>query len=319
MKRRVLSAVLVAVLLSALLAGCRDSMRSEPVDGTTVPTTTTTTTTTTATTTENLKTTFPESETRKIYPGLVKDPDGTYSYKLAEFETYYDGSNETRTANLKAAAHKIDDIVIPDGQVFSFNQTVGKRTVTAGYSEAKIIRDGEFVDGLGGGVCQVSSTVFRCVLLANVEIVARANHSLEVSYVRLGGDATVQWNSCDFQFKNNLGCDMKLKMSCSGGVLTCEAYGKKDVRPGDVDVSITKNGDTYTLTRTVNGKTNYTTQSKYAKPKPSTTKPPATTAAAAAKPQKTKAPKTKAAKKKTTEKKTTKKKAAKKKAADDEE
>ena len=268
MKKRIICVLLAAAVIVSALTACTmrtpdtDDVQSESGD-----TTVTTTTATTATTTEDVNTTFPEDETMKIYKGLSKDTEGSYPYKIAAFTTHYDSSNTTRTANLRAAADKIDDVVIPDGQVFSFNQTVGKRTVTAGYDTAKIIKDGEFVDGLGGGVCQVSSTIFECVLRANAKIVSRAAHSLEISYVALGGDATVQWNTCDFQFENTLGCAMKLKMSCSGGALTCEAYAKKDVDVGDIDISITRSGDTYTLRRSGNGNVNYTTHSKYAKPK----------------------------------------------------
>lgn len=265
MKKKIFCLILSAVTVISLFAGCSKSVNESGNESSSKKETTTVTTT--ATTTEDTKTTFPEEETMKVYKGLAKDPDGSYPYKIAEFTTHYDGSNKTRTANLKAAADKIDNIVIPAGQVFSFNQTVGKRTVTAGYQEAKVIKDGEFVDGLGGGVCQVSSTVFECVLRANVKIVSRAAHSLEISYVKLGGDATVQWGSVDFKFKNTLGCDMKLTMTCSNNELVCRAYAKDDVKVGDVNINITKSGDTYTLKRTVNGKVNYTTQSRYKKQK----------------------------------------------------
>jgi vancomycin resistance protein YoaR len=164
---------------------------------------------------------------------------------------------------LQAAVDKINNVKIPNDAVFSFNQTVGKRTVTAGYETAKVIQDGEFVDGLGGGVCQVSSTVFECVLRANMDIVRRTNHSLKISYVPLGGDATVQWNSKDFQFKNNLGCDVRLKMTCKNGKLTCSVYAKEDIDVGKVVIKIKQDGENYVLTRTVNGKKNYTTTSHY--------------------------------------------------------
>lgn len=276
MNKRIICTILSVVIVAAAFASCS---ANKPVteDETSTVTETTTTTTTTETTTENVKTTFPETKTVKIYKGLSKDKEGSYPFEIASFTTHYDSSNTTRTANLKAAADKIDDILVPKGQVFSFNQTVGKRTVTAGYEEAKIIKDGEFVDGLGGGVCQVSSTVFESVLRANCKIVSRAAHSLEISYVKLGGDATVQWNSCDFQFKNTTGSDIKLKMNCSGGSLTCSVYAKSDIDVGDIDIKITKSGDVYTLRRYVNGTVNYTTHSKYAKPKPTTTKAKKTT------------------------------------------
>lgn len=264
--KNILAVLLAFTVIICTVTGCTASGDKEEETSET-----TTETTTKPTTTEDLATTFKESDTMKIYPGLSKDSEGDYPYELAAYTSYYRSSDETRTANLKAAVSKLNNIKIPDDAVFSFNQTVGKRTVTAGYETAKVINGGEFVDGLGGGVCQVSSTLFECVLRANVEIVYRTNHSLEIGYVPLGGDATVQWSSKDFKFKNTLGCDVRIKMTCEGGKLTCKLYGKKDVKPDNVKINIKKDGEQYVLTRTVDGKQNYRTVSKYNKPKPSTT------------------------------------------------
>lgn len=264
--KNILAVLLAFTVIICTVTGCTASGDKEEETSET-----TTETTTKPTTTEDLATTFKESDTMKIYPGLSKDSEGDYPYELATYTSYYRSSDKTRTANLKAAVSKLNNIKIPDDAIFSFNQTVGKRTVTAGYETAKVINGGEFVDGLGGGVCQVSSTLFECVLRANVEIVYRTNHSLEIGYVPLGGDATVQWNSKDFKFKNTLGCDVRIKMTCEGGKLTCKLYGKKDVKPDNVKINIKKDGEQYVLTRTVDGKQNYRTVSKYNKPKPSTT------------------------------------------------
>ena len=265
--KNIIAVLLILTIIICTVTGCTAGGDKEEETSET-----TTETTTKPTTTEDLETTFKESDTMKVYPGLSKDCDGDYPYELATYTSYYRSSDETRTANLKAAVSKLNNIKIPDDAVFSFNQTVGKRTITAGYETAKVINGGEFVDGLGGGVCQVSSTLFECVLRANVEIVYRTNHSLEIGYVPLGGDATVQWNSKDFKFKNTLGCDVRIKMTCEGGKLTCKLYGKKDVKPNNVKINIKKDGDQYILTRTVDGEQNYRTVSKYSKPKPTTTK-----------------------------------------------
>lgn len=270
--KKIIAVLLALTVIACAISGCTAGKTEEEKTSET-----TTVTTTKPTTTEDLETTFKESETMKIYSGLSKDSEGDYPYELASYTSYYRSSDETRTANLKAAVGKLNNIKIPDDAVFSFNQTVGKRTVTAGYKTAKVINGGEFVDGLGGGVCQVSSTLFECVLRANVEIVYRTNHSLEISYVPLGGDATVQWNSKDFKFKNNLGCDVRIKMTCEGGKLTCKLFGKKNVKVDNVKINIKKDGEQYVLTRTVDGKQNYRTVSKYSKPKPSTTKKETTT------------------------------------------
>lgn len=290
--KNIIAVLLILTIIICTVTGCTAGGDKEEETSET-----TTETTTKPTTTEDLETTFKESDTMKVYPGLSKDSEGDYPYELATYTSYYRSSDETRTANLKAAVSKLNNIKIPDDAVFSFNQTVGKRTITAGYETAKVINGGEFVDGLGGGVCQVSSTLFECVLRANVEIVYRTNHSLEIGYVPLGGDATVQWNSKDFKFKNTLGCDVRIKMTCEGGKLTCKLYGKKDVKPNNVKINIKKDGDQYILTRTVDGEQNYRTVSKYSKPKP---KP--TTTKKSDKNKKDKKDKDKKAKKTTTKK-----------------
>ena len=266
--KKILSVITVAVLLSAMLVSCKqnaDVTKQDTTESTTV-------TTTTATTTEDISTTFEEAHTYKVYPALQKDPDGSYPYEASSFTTYYQPSNETRTTNIQNAVSRLDDLCIPDGATFSFNQTVGKRTVLAGYEEAKIVKGDEFVDGLGGGICQVSSTIFQAALRANLDITVRACHSLEISYVPLGADATVQWNSQDFQFKNDSGSDLRLSVYASDGKLNCTIYAQDDITPGDLSVDISKSGETYTLTRTVNGTVNYSTSSKYQKPKETTTK-----------------------------------------------
>lgn len=265
-----------AVFLAAVMICCIFTACSETADvskTTDNPSETSSTTTTTMRTTEDLSTTFKEAETNKIYPALSKDPDGDYPYEIASYNTTYMSSNTTRTTNIHNAVDKLNNVVVPAGETFSFNQTVGKRTVLAGYEEAKVVKGDEFVDGLGGGICQVSSTVFQSVLRANLEIKVRACHSLEISYVPLGGDATVQWNSQDFQFVNNSQSDIRLSVTANDGTLTCTVYAKDDIRPaGKVEVKIKKDGKSYVLTRSVDGEVNYTTYSKYAKAKTTTTK-----------------------------------------------
>ena len=266
--KKLLAVVLAAVILTAALAGCSESA---DVNATADTEKTTTTTTTTTRTTEDINTTFKEASTGTVYPALNKDANGDYPYRLSTYTTYYDVKNSTRTKNIDNAVSKLDNLLISDGSTFSFNQTVGKRTVLAGYEEAKVVQGDEFVDGLGGGICQVSSTVFQAALRANLNITVRACHSLEISYVPLGADATVQWNSQDFQFKNNSGTDIRMSITAENGTMTCSIYAKEDIDIGDVDIKVSKNGSEYVLTRTVNGEVNYTTYSKYSKAKTATT------------------------------------------------
>ena len=229
-------------------------------------------TTTTMRTTEDTATTFKEAQTNTVYPALTKDTSGSYPYEISSYTTYYTASNVTRTNNIHSAVEHLNNLKIPAGKTFSFNQTVGKRTILAGYEEAKVVNGKEFVDGLGGGICQVSSTIFQAVLRANLKIKVRACHSLEITYVPLGGDATVQWNTQDFQFVNDSACDIKLSVYAENGTLTCKVLAKEDITPGEVKIDIKKSGKSYTLTRTVDGEENYKTYSKYSKPKTTTKK-----------------------------------------------
>ena len=256
--KKIIAVFCTAVLITSMLAACSNSQQASGNNVQSSADSASTTESTTMRTTEDLSTTFKEAETNTVYPALKKNFDSSFPYEIASYSSYYLSSNETRTKNIHEAVDHLNGIVIPAGKTFSFNQTVGKRTVLAGYQAAKVVQGDEFVDGLGGGICQVSSTVFQSVLRANLQIKIRACHSLEISYVPLGGDATVQWNSQDFQFVNNSNCDIRLIVTANDGKLTCTVEAKED--------------KSYVLTRTVDGNVNYTTYSKYAKPKSATTK-----------------------------------------------
>lgn len=144
---------------------------------------------------------------------------------LASYTTSFDPSLVNRSYNISVAAAAMDNLLVPPGEVVSFNAIVGPRDSTAGYREAPIIIDNQFEDGMGGGVCQVSSTLYNAVLLANLEIVERANHSLPVTYVPVGLDATVVYGAVDFKFKNNTGSYIFIKRSIGRGRLTFKVYG----------------------------------------------------------------------------------------------
>lgn len=153
---------------------------------------------------------------------------------LAGYYTWFDPGKVSRTYNIKVAAHAFDEQLIrPDHEV-SFNKVVGPRSSEAGYKNAPVIINNEYVDGLGGGVCQVSTTLYNCVLLAGLEIVERSNHSLPVSYVPIGRDATVVYDALDLKFRNNTGSYIYIKSFVSGGQIGFKIYGntayKKDVR-----------------------------------------------------------------------------------------
>ena len=117
--------------------------------------------------------------------------------------TTFASSGENRINNIKLAASKLDGLVLMPGETFSYNDTIGQRTKEAGFLEAGAYADGEVVQEIGGGICQVSSTLYCATLFANLETVSRTNHYFRVDYLPIGYDATVSWPKPDFKFRNN--------------------------------------------------------------------------------------------------------------------
>ena len=148
--------------------------------------------------------------------------------KLSTYTTRYDGGDENRSTNLEIACEKINEKIILPGETFSYNKTLGARTTSAGYKTAKVYENGAVVDGIGGGICQISSTLYNAVLKSNLEIVERRNHQFITSYVPEGRDATVAYGVTDFKFKNNRKYAIKIKATASNGVATIDIYGIKE-------------------------------------------------------------------------------------------
>jgi vancomycin resistance protein YoaR len=146
----------------------------------------------------------------------------------ASFTTYFDGENKGRCHNIKLAAEKINGSVIPAGEVFSFNEVVGERSVKNGFTQAKIIEEGRFVEGIGGGVCQVSTTLYNAALLSGQEIKEYHPHSLKVGYVPLSRDAMVSGNYYDLKIKNTGLTPIYVAMKVGEGSITCTIFGKSD-------------------------------------------------------------------------------------------
>lgn len=163
-------------------------------------------------------------------PNITTDEIGTEAFPdlLGTFSTKYDASNKSRTTNLSLASGKINGTVIMPGETFSYNKVVGERTIAAGYKEAKVYSNGRVVDGLGGGICQISSTLYNTIVFANLEIVSRRNHQFTTSYVPAGRDATVVYGSTDFVFKNTRKYPVKIKSSVANGIAKIDLYGIKE-------------------------------------------------------------------------------------------
>lgn len=179
--------------------------------------------------------TFTEPEITVNDLGMDPFPD-----LLATYSTKYI-NNRDRTTNLRLASNKINGTVIMPGENFSFNKVVGRRTESAGYKNAAIFSDGQVTDGLGGGICQVTSTLYNAVVFANLNITSRRNHMFVPSYVTGGRDATVVYGSTDFKFENSRSYPIKIVSSVEGGIATVSIYGYKNQNDPEYDISIETN------------------------------------------------------------------------------
>lgn len=146
---------------------------------------------------------------------------------LGIYTTYFNNNDLNRTANIRLAAEKINGTLLQPGEVFSYNEIVGPRDTQHGFKEALEIVDGELVPGTGGGVCQVSSTLYNAALYAGLQIIERTNHSKPLSYVPLARDATVVYGYLDFRFVNNTTFPILILAEVSGGQLKTGIFGRE--------------------------------------------------------------------------------------------
>ena len=165
-----------------------------------------------------LKVLYPEITNNDI--GLDAFPDA-----LASYSTNYASSNWNRSNNIARASEKINGLVMMPGDEFSFNGVVGQRTAANGFAIAGVYVNGQVSNDYGGGICQVSSTIYNAVLRANLEVTDRSNHQFQVGYVPIGTDATVSWGSPDFKFKNNRNYPIKLVVYTENKNVYATIYG----------------------------------------------------------------------------------------------
>lgn len=166
----------------------------------------------------------------KKYPQINETSfDGQlFNEKLSTYSTKYNKNVVGRSSNVALAARRINGIILNPGEVFSYNDSVGPRTAAAGFSNATVYTSAGQEEGLGGGICQVSSTLYNTALYADMKIVERRNHSYTVSYVKGGLDATVSYGAIDFKFENNKSNPIKIIANAANGVLTVSIMGKKE-------------------------------------------------------------------------------------------
>ena len=193
---------------------------------------------------------------------------------LGQCTTDFNPGNKGRTTNVLLATDFCNGIILMPGQVFSYNDSVGPRTYERGFKDATVYVGNSAEDGVGGGICQVSSTIYYAALRADLKIVERYAHSRMVTYVPLGEDATVAWGSKDFKFENNTPFPMKVVTSHKTNTLTVKLYGtqtqNKTVKIETTQLSKTPFEVVYELDETLplgteevksNGYTGYKTES----------------------------------------------------------
>ena len=162
-------------------------------------------------------------EPEEIQPFISTEDISQIDTVLGEYTTYYYPGN--RGYNIGLAASALSDKIVKTGWVFSFNDTVGPRSYAAGYYNAPVIVNGKTEDGIGGGVCQVSSTLYNAVLLAGLVPVERTPHYFPSSYIGSGRDATVAEGSIDFKFRNDYNHPVYLKTFSNGSAVTICVLG----------------------------------------------------------------------------------------------
>lgn len=145
--------------------------------------------------------------------------------RISTFTTEYSSSNKPRVNNIHTLADALDGTLIAPGGTFSFNGTVGERTAAKGYQEAPAIVNGKLVPQLGGGICQVNTTLFNAVFFSGLPVVERINHSQYISHYPKGRDATVSWGGPDFKFRNDTPRWVLIATSYTNSSVTISLYG----------------------------------------------------------------------------------------------
>lgn len=186
-----------------------------------------------------------ELRTHKTEPKLTTAAARAMNIKqrISTFTTTYSAGNRPRVNNIHLLGDALDGKLIGPGETFSFNGAIGQRTAAKGYQEANAIVDGKLVPQLGGGICQVGTTLFNTVFLSGLPVLERHNHSFYISHYPKGRDATVSWGGPDLKFKNDTDNWMLIAVSYTSGSITISLYGT------DPDYEVTSKTSPFTNIR----------------------------------------------------------------------
>ena len=175
----------------------------------------------------------------KVEPEIKSEDLTEINTLLGSYKTSLSDVSPGRVENIKIATERTSGVLLMPGEEFSYNKHTGLRTVKNGYKNATVIVSGEAVQGVGGGVCQVSTTLYNAVLYSGLDIVKVSNHSIPSSYVDKGRDATVSDSGLDFIFKNNYNQPVYIQNYYNNGVITCQVYGNsKDVQNIEISTNV---------------------------------------------------------------------------------
>lgn len=170
----------------------------------------------------------------EVNPEITSERIREKIVEIGSFSTEILDDQESRVSNIEIASEYINDVKVMPGEEFSFNQVLGKRTKEKGYEKAPIIVKGKKgpkkAYGVGGGICQISTTLYNAALAANLEITERHPHSKKVPYVEKGRDATVVYGGADFKFVNNRENPIVIKVLVADGKVTVRLYEIKDTQ-----------------------------------------------------------------------------------------
>ncbi len=168
---------------------------------------------------------------KTIIPKVTTDDIKNIDAEISAFSTWFNMNDKNRTDNIRQACKSIDTKVVKPGEVFSLSGVLGPRTRENGYLDAPIILKNELVQGTGGGVCQVATTLYNAILYAGLDVLERHHHSFPPAYVDPGRDATLAEGSMDLKFRNNLEHSIALSASADGNRLLISILGATSDRP----------------------------------------------------------------------------------------
>ena len=169
-----------------------------------------------------------------IYPRVRYNDISVINKVISSFSTSFNPQKVDRSYNIKLACDRIDNTILLPGDTFSMDKALGPRTISNGYRNAPVIIKGKFLEGVGGGVCQVTTTLYVAVLKSKLEVVERRPHSMPLGYVDPGQDATISEGYIDFKFKNNKEYPILISAQVSGSNIIIRIVGIEEEVPQTV-------------------------------------------------------------------------------------